>query len=348
MLNLKKIVIHLIKKETAKKDSANNDAELTFSKRCLDSSEGIRINLVSKLSEAFSGKNSRYDYSSFDKNEPFPQILNEYLSKSTDEEDLTDNDFLDFSKKAVRQLFEIIEKKPPAKGGYLVFTEYHIQQQHFISIFLVRDIQGNLFQIHGDVVDVENLIVTDTDKLAMACRISPVKFLGGDELPLMMINKRSPEVSDYFANWLGSKDRETSEKFTNILHDVIRKIKPPTDADGKQLSVDNVRQKVFEVINADSEGNVNLSVIGKVAFKDEDAIHDFIKENNIDLPSDFTIYRPSLRNFVEYRVEDHDLKLQFPRGDFKRKIKFGQNNTVIIKSATIYNELKAEFGKDEV
>ena len=342
-MNLKKIVIHELIKE-----QGVTEAELKFSDHWLDVTEERRINLVTKLVESFRGKQNLVGYSGFDNKEIFPKTLDKYLVNWTDETDPSDEEFYLFSQDACKLLHDKIKDNPPAKGGYIVFAEYVYQQFQFVGIFIIRDTLGELVKAEGGVLDIINVRLTDTDKLAMAASINITKYVQDDKKPLMMINKRNQEVSKYFATWLGSKDRETSENYTELFHQVIAKIPPPTDpesADLKRIDVNEVRRKIYDIVENNRDKTANLRVISLQIYNDEDVIPNYIHEKNIQLPSEFKTYYPSMKKMIEVKARKEGLVLQFSRNDYeKKKIRFEDGNKVIIKSKAIYDEIRNQLG----
>jgi nucleoid-associated protein len=334
-LNLKKIVIHELAKQ-----ALITGAELNFSNKCLIKDEEKPQKLNAKLVESFGISRNKIDYAVFQEGEAFPQSLMQYLDSEQ-----TDDDFLEFSKEVLIKLRDQITNIVAAKGGYLVFSEYISQQSEFVSIFLVRDTQGEIFTRRKEFLDIGEITYADTNKLAMACRINVNRFLKNDGKPLSIINKRNKEVSEYFAKWLGASDKESSELYTEELYRVISKIEPPInpDAPGKRLTVDETRKKVFELVKTDLKGEINLNVLSKVVYGDEDKISNFIELSGIEMPTEFRTYPKTMKKFVQIRVNNDGFLLQFSRGD-SSKIRFSEDDeSVIIRSKKLFDDLQRQI-----
>lgn len=335
-MNLKKIVIHELVKQ-----ALVTGASLNCSNQCLNSAEERPQQLNSKLTEAFDIGRSKIDYAVFHDEKAFPKSLRSYLASGQ-----TEQDFLDFSIDVLSKLRDQITNIAPARGGYLVFSEYMSQQMEFICIFLVRDTKGQIFTKVKQYLDIGEITYADTNKLAMACRINTGNFISKKQKPLLIINKKNKEVSDYFVNWLGASDKEDSELYTKELYNLISQIEPPERPDsstGERLTLDETRKKVFEVVKTNLKGNVNLNTLSLLIYDDEDKISSFVKENNIEIPTEFRTYQKGMKKFVQIRVSNRDFLLQFSRGDLS-KVSFSEDKeSVIIRSKALVDELISQI-----
>lgn len=332
-MNLQKLVIHELKKSVQ-----STGAALFLSEQVQDVSEERPKSLCEKLTGAFSVDRNKVDYAIFQDGQSFPSQLKTYLDSERE-----DGDFLGFTTSAVTQLRDQIMNIPAAKGGYLVFAEYVSQQKEFIAVFLVRDTTGEIFTHARGMLRIDEVIYADTSKLAMACRISTSMFLADEGRPLLLINKRSEEVSNYFSGWLGVGERESSQEFSEQLYDIISNLPLPTNPESNEpFTIDETRKRVFELIKVDSHGMANLNTISQVVYGDETKIARFVEERGIEIPTEFKTYPSTMRRFVQIRVSRDGILLQMSRGDL-RKVTFGDNpDTVIITSRSLADELRQQ------
>lgn len=338
-LNLKKLIIHEIKKK-----EKTREVELDLESNCLDVTDFKRTELVEKLVSAIKRTQENFTTAKFEMSERFPKMLEEYLPEDIESDDSTDEQFAEFSRQSAELLASFMKEEQAAKGGYLIFTEYILQQKLYISIFLVRDTDREIFQKINGVLDVTKTKITDVDKLALACRISISEFLGNNLSPLTMINAQSREVSNYFANWLGSTNKVTSDESTSIFIETVHQMEMPLNEDGNQMSVEEFDQKLFNMINDDSQKNIRHGNISTHLFGNPDAIGDFFEKEHVPLAPEIKASRKSLKQLIEVNANDGRLKLQIPKGDLNRKVILSkEDKKVIIESAEIFDEVSKYF-----
>jgi nucleoid-associated protein YejK len=332
-MNIKRLVIHEIRKA-----AQSVGAELFLSEQVQDIELERPQKLCEKLTAAFLVDKNKVDYAVCRKGESFPNHLKSYLDSERG-----DKEFLDFTGSTLTQLKDQVMNIPAAKGGYLVFAEYLSQQREFIAVFLVRDTTGEIFTHAKGMLQIDEVIYADTSKLAMACRFNVGMFQTDTGRPLLLINKRSEEVSEYFSRWLGVGEKESSEEYSEQLYDIISRLPPPTKPDSKEsFTVDETRKRVFELIKVDSHGMANLNTISQVVYGDETMISTFIEKEGIEIPTEFKTYSRTMRKFVQIRVNRDGILLQMSRGDL-RKVSFGDNeDTVIINSKSLADELRQQ------
>lgn len=345
-INLLKLIIHKIIKEPNE-----TDFDVEYSNACLDVTEPRRLELAETLAESLRKPRIKTEYGGIDPDVRFAQLLEEFIDGGESSDDVSGDEksFVHFTKNAVQVLFEEVKGIPAARGGYLVFLEYIEYQVHYVAVSLVRDTTGTVFTPSGESLDINATIIADTAKLAMACKINIGKFRNNAPDCLMMINKKTPEVSVYFSKWLGSNDRENNINFTDRLREVIQSTPPPHSKDETKdeenpFSTDEALEAVFENYQSSTEKVVNLHVLSKIIYGDEDYLIDQAQKQNIDLPVEFKPHSVEMKRFVEVNVKSGGVTLKFSRGDFEtKKVRLGPDGkTVIIASEDLYREIANE------
>ena len=332
-MNLQKLVIHEIQKE-----AQSTGAALFLSEQVQDVSESRPQRLHEKLAAALSTGNSKVDYAVFLESEEFPFRLHQYL-----ESEQTEDDFIEFSRVVTSNLKDQIMNIPAAKGGYLIFSDYVSQQKQYVAVFLVRNTTGDIFRHAEDFLRIDEVIYADTSKLAMACRINVPVFLGESGKPLLLINRRSQEVSEYFSRWLGASDKESSEEYSELLYKIISNLPPPQKPNSADsFTIDETRKRVFELIKVEANGIANLNTISEVVYGNPTTISHYIEKFGIEIPTEFKTYPNSMKKFVQVRVNRDGILLQMSRGDLSR-VSFGENqDTVIITSRALADDLRQQ------
>ena len=100
-----------------------------------------------------------------------------------------------FPQETLKNLRDQVVNISPAKGGFLVFTDYENDLRDYVSVFLIRDTIGMLFKMDKGkssftINPAEHL---DLDKLAMACKIDITKYKQDSGKYLSFIKRKMEE-----------------------------------------------------------------------------------------------------------------------------------------------------------
>lgn len=231
-----------------------------------------------------------------------------------------------------------------SKGGYLTFCEYHVNNDRFLGVFLIRDTEGLIFNRdrENNAVQIDTITYLDTNKLAMGCRINYSKYIinSGKYLTFM---RRQTTMSEYFLNWVAAAQPESSKEFTQTLYRMITQMPKPIDPDtNEEYDTNKFRDKAKEVIK-DNNGNVNLELIGNYFYEDENALINYRDENNFELDNEFRADKRELNKFSQVDIKGEGIHLKFSRGDLGTgKVRTGQQNHIVIESQRLYEALIEE------
>lgn len=334
-MNLRKIIVHELKKEPG---IANT--ELITSNTLLPINQES-IELVEALLSSYQG--DKILYAEFDNNPGrfFPNRFFRYTETGR-----TDQEFVDFTLDAIGNLETIIRNKILSKGGYLVTTEYSVNGNDFVAIFLIRDTEGKLLQRTQNSFSIQRVEYLDTNHLAMACRINETKLNENEQNYLSFTRHRQQEVSDYFTDWISVSQLESSTEYTNSLYEIINRLPTPMNPETNiPYSIDEVRNMVFENARSNAQRNVNLQVLSQQIYGNSNTILDYAEENQISIDTEFRYNKRALRRFVQVSVNKDGVNLKFSRGDVGTKIRPSEDdpNIVIIESPEFANALRDEI-----
>jgi len=217
-MTVRNLIIHNLEKDI------QGLANLFISKDVLLPSDKKTISLTDEL-------NSRYrdniEYGVFTENkddaETFQKEFDKYL------ENQTKANFIKFSKKTINMLYNSINPIKPARGGYIVYVDYFDKQNtHFFSVFLIRDKTDKQFKKKDGIINIDEVICVETDKLAMACRINIEMYQNNTNIEngnyLGFISVKQPDTSNYFINWIGAVKRARDTENTKNLVKIINSI----------------------------------------------------------------------------------------------------------------------------
>lgn len=337
-MNLKYLIVHELKKNVTE-----TKATVETSNDVLPIDEAS-LNLVSELNLRYSKqRNTKITYATFDKpkENKFPKEFIKYNSNQT-----KDN-FIKFSKESINNLRERIESNAPAKGGYLVFTDFE-EYGHYVGVYLIRNTSGVLFKKSSESnrFEINPAIHIDFEKMAMACRINMDKYQDDDGRYLGFIDVKKDEVSKFFNNWISSKDQEdniTDSKY--LLYDVLKQIEPPIDENNNPINREIFLEEVQNFIKNSPNRTVELKSLSTEFYDNEDFIQDFVFEKNIPINSQFKADSGILKRFINIKVQAEKISLSFPPKLFNDKIKIDDTNKdmIVITSKSLVEKIRKEI-----
>jgi len=334
-MQLNRIVIHEIIKEQHSSEAA------TFLSEHLLAKDLKTERLATLLNNSFSKDDVIYGI--------FKQNANEfYYEFERYQENLFDICFLKFTKTVTEELESILKDKFLSKGGFLVFTDYVVNNVRFFGIYLIRDVEGMLFQknesAHSFAVNLTKYL--DTNKLAMGCRINIDKLQNEDSNHLSLIKSGQSDIAEYFYNWIGVDKPESNKDFTNKLFKIISDITPPNNPDsGTAYSLNEIRELAFNSIRSSAGKVVNLRQLSFQLYGDETTIPDFVIASEMEIDSEFKYDSKALSKFKRIEANRDGIRIAFSRGDINQKVKLSNDDPelIIIKSKKLAEALKEQI-----
>jgi len=151
------IVHHLIVHEL-KKQPESAEAELLLSNAPLPITDQA-IELIGRLDQIFERKNDLLQgFLAAPDESLFPAYYESWLMEGRDRAN-----FLPFTNDTMKALQQSLQGVIGAKGGYLLYADYTMEEQRMLGIFLIRETPGMVF-----VKDEEALKLTTTQYLDVA------------------------------------------------------------------------------------------------------------------------------------------------------------------------------------
>jgi len=339
-MKAQKIIVHsLIKKENQQKATV----DLSHSLLGLDE---MSLGLIEKLDDSY--KNTQITYAVFN-NDPadvFPAEFENYYRLNNDQA------FLAFSQKAVTNLKQRVENISPAKGGYLVFTQYGINNRNYVAVFLIRDTVGVLFKKdHSKSAYVINPAEhLDLNKLAMACRVDLDYYSSKNGKYLSFMKRKMDDISDYFIKWISVQDRENNKTLTQSLYQLINIVDLPKNELGEETPREAFREQVFDYVKTSKL--VNIDELSEHFYSDSTFLRISAENNKIAINTEFKPDSKVMKKFVRIDLSSDGIQVRFSRGDLNTKIRIDEDNRnrVIIESAKFARELQKEIeiNRDEI
>lgn len=253
--------------------------------------------------------------------------------------------FLAFSAKTLDNLAQLISNATAAKGGFLVYADYTIENQHYLSVFLIRDTKGKYFtNSKGEpffkISELEHL---DLARLAMACRIDVNCFRKKNKQNYMSVISKHNDISEYFIRWIGAVNKESNVNYTNDLLQILNLAAKPKDKLGKEMEPEAFREAVFNYYKTLPQKVIDLNELSKTFYDDEKYLPILAATQNILINTQFTPDKATMTKFVRVDVDSDDINLRFPRSAITNKKIRIVNHQVIIDSPIFTQDLQKEL-----
>jgi nucleoid-associated protein len=332
---LNKIIIHELKKE-----SENNEVELILSSELLSNDDDSAA-LIVALSASY--KSDKILYAIFDESEGkyFPEKFNEYKNSVRQNQN-----FIDFTKQIIGNLETLIAPVTFATGGYFIFAEYNENGNNFISVFLIRDVEGKILKKTRNSFAIQTVDYVDTKNLAMACRINENRINDNEINYLSFIQLRQKDVSEYFKSWVSIKQLESSAEYTKTLYTIISQIEPPKDPETNlEYDLQTFRDLVYNYVSKIPNKTVNIRDLSQYFYQDTDKVSNFANERNLPIDTEFRFNGTQLKKFIKVEINRDGINLKFSRGILNEKVRFSAENPnqIIIESESFAKALRNQI-----
>ena len=264
--------------------------------------------------------------------------------------DRSEQNFIDFSKRAINSLKIDLERVPFATGGYFVFIDYSLQSNiNYTACFLVRNTDGLIFIRNEETGEfrISEQFHIDFEKLAVGCRISLNAYNGNENLKyLNFITGKNEPVSDYFKDWINAYQFEDEKADSNNLIELMNVLPLPFKDDGTEMTRDEFKRSVFENIKATpNKKTVDLNTINRMFYGENNVIEEYIENNQIPISTLFNARDNIIRRLVKFDVFADNIKISFPYELFDNEtIRTDPNdeNLVIIRSKNLADKIRLE------
>ncbi|MFT5165848.1 MAG: nucleoid-associated protein [Saprospiraceae bacterium] len=322
---IKKIIIHELEKE-----ADSGDAQLYLSDQLVPI-DSRSEELIITLNDTFVSKTDLLHGSlSTPEDALFPGYLQEVTENQFSEEA-----FIEFSQNTMRVLQEGLQGVIGAKGGYLVYAEYEHFETRMLGIFLIRDKEGIVFRKNkeSNTFNLHSVKHLDTDRLAMACRITLNKFQqnSGRFVDLLKHAKSQKEISEYFVNWIGLDQPESSKSITQTFMNVVDKLPLPLDEDtGQPMEEEQFHHQVMAYAVQSPQKTVELDKFDQHFYGDEPIVQNYLKENHIELDNEIRVDKGTMKSHYTYRASAEGISVSFSKNDYTSgKVSIKGDNLVI-------------------
>lgn len=262
--------------------------------------------------------------------------------------DLTDASFITFTQDVTTRLSATLAVTFFAKGGFFVFCEYDLNGIRFVGVYLVRDVEGVLFNKDNvnHTFQINQVRYLDTNKLAMGARINIEKLTNNDHNHIALTKSNQTDISEYFIEWIGITRPESNADFTNKLFQIISSIDRPINPDtGQQYDLNEFREVAFNLIKASPNKVVNLRDLSTSIFGDENRLVAFAEGRGHELDHEFRYDGRALNRFKRITANRDGIRLSFAIGDLDRKVTLSTTDAdlVTIRSRSLAESIRQQI-----
>ncbi len=329
---LKQLIIHELSKEPE-----SPEATLFLSQEPLPLDEKSH-QLIEKLNDIFDQKSDTLQgFFSAPEDALFPGYFQDLAEKEFDTAA-----FIHFSRESMQALQLSLQGVTGAKGGYLVYALYEIFDVQLLGIFLIRDTEGIVFEKDEDLFSINTITYLNTDKLAMAGRIDINKFSSGNArcLELIKHTKSQKTISEYFINWIGLDQPESSKELTTTFLNLVEELPLPKMPESNQhMTETEFKEEVMNFAMSRPHKTIKLEEFDQQFYGKEDTAKNFVQENEIPLEQEFRFDQNTMKRFFNFRASSEGITINFNRKHITSGMVILEDDRIIIKSDVLLEKL---------
>lgn len=329
---LKQLIIHELTKEA---DSPEASLFLCQDPLPIDEKS---VALVEKLNDIFDQKSDTLQgFFSSPEDALFPGYFQELVDKDFDTQA-----FLHFSRESMQALQLSLQGVTGAKGGYLVYCLYEIFGVRLLGIFLIRDTEGVVFEKDEDLFSINTITYLNTDKLAMAGRIDVDKFMNGNArcLELIKHTKSQKTISEYFINWIGLDQPESSRNLTKTFLNLVEELPLPKQPESDQIMTETeFKEEVMHFAMSRPHKTIKLDEFDQQFYGNEGTAKEFIQEKEIHLDQEFRFDQNTIKRFFNFRASSEGIAINFNQKHMTSGMVILEDDRIIIKSDELLEKL---------
>lgn len=281
------ILHHLIVHEL-KKQPETAEAELLLSQEALPITEQS-LELIGRLDQIFERKNDLLQGFLSEPDEAlFPAYYENWLQEGRDRQN-----FLAFSRETMKVLRQSLNGVIGAKGGYLLYADYTMEEQRMLGIFLIRETPGMLFVKEDEALKLRTTQYLDVDHMAMAVRLLAGK---GRNVQLIRHARTQSSISQYFTDWVGLDRPETSAELTQNFLEMVEELPVPKDREtGYAMNDDDFAKALVKYATKAPQQTIRAKDFDAHFYGDEKPLQEMLAAADTGLDEGFRVDKRSLR-----------------------------------------------------
>ena len=318
------LIVHNLIVHELRKQPEMAEADLLLSPETLPITEQA-VDLIGRLDEIFERKTDLLQGFLLAPDEGlFPAYYQNWL-----EEGRKRPGFVDFSRNAMDVLRGNLQGVVGAKGGYLLFADYTIEEQRMLGIFMIRTTDGMVFeereQDGQEHLHLRTIAYLDLQNLAMAARL-----LAGRGRTVQMIRhaRSQSSISQYFTDWVGIDRPETSSELTHSFLEMVEELPVPKDREtGFAMNDGDFEKALVKYAAKAPQQTIRVEDFDAHFYGNEKPLQDMLADRETPLEDGFRVDRKALRNQFYLRAGVGGVSLTCTKDHFR-------NGTVHVDEAS--------------
>ncbi|NJC26042.1 nucleoid-associated protein [Neolewinella antarctica] len=304
------LIVHNLIVHELKKQPEMADAELILSKAPLAITEQSQ-ELIGRLDEIFERKNDLLQGFLAEPDESlFPAYYQNWLNDGRNREN-----FIVFSNDTMKILRQSLQGVIGAKGGYLLYADYTMEEQRMLGIFLIRETPGLVFVPEDDHLKLSSTQYLDVDHMAMA-----VRLLAGKGRTVQMIRhaRTQGSISQYFTDWVGIDRPETSAELTQNFLELVEELPVPTDKEtGFAMNEGEFEKALVKYAAKAPQQTIRAKDFDEFFYGNDKPLQDMLTESDGELDEGFRVDKRSLRKQYYLRAGFGGLSITCTKDHFR-------------------------------
>lgn len=329
-LTINRVIVHELIKNKNEDPQPNNTRTSLLS----NSNDSV-MRLVEGIVSLYGRRNNSARYGVFEglsTGGTFPPKFEKYL----EEDNQTDDFFIDLSIVAMNELFRKAQDQPFATGGFVVFLDYFNENNERFYIVAMTKQKP---QVGITDLEPESLDTIDLNKLHQAARVNYAKYhtylasdaVGKSELLYLSFvsPKANKDAAGYFIKALGCSAGSTSEKSTtsavkgsvSFFNDDIdlkpkaRELKQALLKKFTDLKKEGVQATLTDIENVARQFFPPEANGRKTHDEYANLLHTYLNSEEVGVPYEFTVNAKALKKLTHITYNSAEFKIDFDKAE---------------------------------
>jgi nucleoid-associated protein YejK len=182
-----------------------------------------------------------------------------------------------------------------AKGGYLLYADYTMEEQRMLGIFLIRETPGMIFVAdeNEEALKLTTTQYLDVDHMAMAVRLLAGK---GRNVQMIRHARTQSSISQYFTEWVGLDRPETSAELTQNFLEMVEELPVPKDRDnGFAMNEGDFEKALVKYAAKQPQQTIRAKEFDEFFYGNEKPLQEMLEQGDGTLDEGFRVDKRSLR-----------------------------------------------------
>ena len=316
------------------------EAELLLSQAPLAITEQS-LELIGRLDQIFERKNDLLQGFLAEPDESlFPAYYENWLREGR-----TRPEFVEFTRETMKVLRQSLNGVIGAKGGYLLYADYTMEEQRMLGIFMIRETPGMLFVNEEEALKLQSTQYLDVDHMAMA-----VRLLAGNGRNVQLIRhaRTQSSISQYFTDWVGLDRPETSTELTHNFLEMVEELPLPKDKEtGFAMNEGDFERALVKYAAGQPQQTIRAENFDEFFYGNEKPLQDMLADGDGSLDDGFRVDKRSLRKQFYLRAGFAGLSVTCTKDHFRNgQIEVDEaEGTVTIRSEELASLLLDQKGE---